>query len=383
VRTVLAVAWSGVTAVTLHPIRSATAVVCIVAVLIPYVCGAAIARGVRAEADAAIRAGPELHVTRTRFGRASPIPLSAADKYAAIPGVREVVPRIVGELALGVEIVPVIVVGLPPAAIPGFAAGTRSAAGGPEFVVGAELARRLKLKKGSLLPPFYHAKGGDRVSRIIGVLGEDAPPASGHLMYTSFATAQEMFGEEGFATDLLISCQRGYRDAVRQKLKRDDPALRITTQEESRAQLPASLRHLDGIFQIHFALAFAVGIPLLLVASGIGLMDRRREAALLKATGWMTDELLLRAFVESVVLCLLASSIAVISAWAWLAIGSGRGIAEIFLPGRALGTSMAVPYRLGLEASLVASTLSLCIVGVGSLYSTWRVATAPPGLVLR
>ena len=382
-RTVLAIAWSGLTAVTLHPLRSATAILCIVSVLLPYVAGAAIARGVRAEAGMAIAAGPELHVTRTRFGRASPVPLAAVEEYRAIPGVRTVVPRIVGELALGVELVPVVVIGMPPDRAPAPIAGQRGGTGGPEFVVGAELARQLELKVGSLLPPFYHSEKGDRVSRIVGVLGDDAPPASAHIMYTSLATAAEIFGEEGFVTDLLITCQPGYRDAVREKLRVADPALRITTQDELHAQLPANLRHLDGIFQIHLALAFAIGIPLLLVASGIGLMERRRESALLKATGWMTDELLIRAFVESFVIALIASSIAVIAAWGWLALGDGRGLAEIFLPGRAMGTTIPVPYELGVEASAVASILSLCIVGAGSLYSTWRAATAPPSLVLR
>jgi ABC-type lipoprotein release transport system permease subunit len=354
-----------------------------VSVLVPYVCGTAIARGVRTEANVAIAAGPELHVTRTRFGRAAPMPLAAAEEYRAVPGVRAVVPRIVGELALGIEMVPVVVVGMPPDRMPARFGEQEGATGGPEFVVGSELARRLKLKKGSLLPPFYHSSSGDRVSRIVGVLGDDAPPASAHVLFTSLATAAEIFGEEGFVTDLLITCQPGYRDAVRKNLRRTDPGLRITTQDELYAQLPANLRHLDGVFQIHFALAFAIAIPLLLVASGIGLMERRRESALLKATGWMTDELLIRALVESVVLALLAASIAILAAWAWLALGDGRGLAQIFLPGRAMGTNMPVPYEIGGEGVAVASILSLCIVGAGSLYSTWRTATASPSLVLR
>ncbi|MHC4952345.1 MAG: ABC transporter permease [Planctomycetota bacterium] len=378
-----AVARSGLTAVLLHPLRSATAVACVVSVLVPYVCGAAIARGVRAEALVAIDAGAELQVTRLQFGRPAPIPLSTALEFESIPGVREAVPRIVGELALGIDLVPVVLVGMPRGRIPVGDAAVQRSDSAPEFIVGAELARRLKLEAGSLLPPFYHSKGGERVSRVVGVLSHAAPLSSGYVMYTSFETASEIFDETGLATDVLIACAPGYRDAVRVKLEQSDPTLSVTTRDELRAQLPVSLRHLDGIFQIHFALAFAIGIPLLLVASGIGLVERRREAALLKATGWMTDELLLRTLVESLVLCLLASSIAVIGAWAWLEFGNGAGIAGIFLPGWETGSAMRVPYRLGVEASLVASILSLCVVATGSLYSTWRVATAPPSLVLR
>jgi len=379
----LAIARSGITAVLLHPLRSATAMACVVSVLLPYVAGAAIARGVRAEAAEAIAAGPELHVVRTRFGRPVPLALGDAEAIRRIPGVRAVTPRIVGELALGLQLVPVVVVGLPPEHLPRPARAMVESNGGPEFVVGAALAKQLGLEPGAYLPPFYRGTHGDRVSRIVGILGEDASPSSAHVMFTTLETAAEIFGESGTATDLLVSCQPGYREAVRGKLRQSDPGLRVTTQDQLRAEMPASLRHLDGVFQIHFALAFAVGIPLLLVASGIGLLERRREAALLKATGWMTDELLLRALVESVVLCLLAASVAVLGAWAWLALGNGRGLAGVFLPGREFDAAMRVPYRLGFEAALVASILSLCIVATGSLYSTWRVATAPASLLLR
>jgi len=130
-------------------------------------------------------------------------------------------------------------------------------------------------------------------------------------------------------------------------------------------------------------LAFAVGIPLLLVASGVGLAERRSEAALLKATGWTTDGLLLRALVESGVLCLIAASSSLILGWVWLALGDGIGIAAIFLPGWQFDSALQLPYRLDGEAILVATVLSFCIVATGSLYATWRVASAPVRLILR
>jgi len=382
-RTNLSIARSGVTAVLLHPLRSATAVACIVAVLLPYVSGVAIARGAREQAIAAIDAGPELHVSRIRFGRAAPLPRSVADEMRAVPGVREVVPRIVGELALGIEVVPVVVIGMPADRVPGHFGLQPSAGTGPQFVVGAELARRLHIQEGSYLPPFYHSGRGDRVSRIAGVLDDTAPASSAHVMYTTLSTAAEIFGERDSVTDLLITCQPGVRDAVREKIEQQFADYRVTSRDELRAQLPESLRHLDGVFQIHFVLAFALGIPLLLVASGVGLLERRREASLLKATGWMTDQLLLRAFIESLVLSVTATAIAIIGGWIWLAWGNGAGLAGIFLPGWAWGSAMQVPYRLGVEATLVAGVLSFSIVAVGSCYSTWRVATAPVRLVLR
>jgi len=354
-----------------------------VAILLPYVCGAAIARGVEGEARQALAAGPDLHVVQLRFGRPAPIRVSMADELRKIPGVRSVVPRIVGELALGTEFVPVVLIGVPPSRLPGAAESASSGRAMPQFVVGAELARTLHLSEGSYLPPFYRAKGGDRVSQIVGVLGRNESVASGHVMYTALATAAEVFDEAEHATDLLVECQPGYLDAVRRKLGRDFPTCRAASRDELASQLPANIRYLDGVFHMLFVLAFAVGIPLLLVASGVGLAERRSEAALLKATGWTTDGLLLRALVESGVLCLIAASSSLILGWVWLALGNGIGIASIFLPGWEFDAALQLPYRLDAEAILVATVLSFCIVATGSLYATWRVASAPVRLILR
>ncbi|MHC4493773.1 MAG: hypothetical protein ACYTDU_19405, partial [Planctomycetota bacterium] len=74
----LAIAHTGLTAVLLHPLRSAATLLCIVAVLLPYVAGAGVARGLLEQAEVAIGGGADLHVAGERFGRPAPVPLSAA-----------------------------------------------------------------------------------------------------------------------------------------------------------------------------------------------------------------------------------------------------------------------------------------------------------------
>ena len=83
-----------------------------------------------------------------------------------------------------------------------------------ELVLGSVLARRLGLKVGSPLLPFYHSSRGDHISRVVGVFKPDGPLWQSNLMLTTFDTAADVFDQHGLATDLLVSCRPGYQDAV-------------------------------------------------------------------------------------------------------------------------------------------------------------------------
>jgi ABC-type lipoprotein release transport system permease subunit len=380
-------------------------------VLAPYVAGTGVARGLADAIDTSVRAGADVYVSGLRFGRPAPVPLAMLDAVRDVPGVRDAFPRIVGEVALGSERVPAVVVGVPAERMPGatslvegrlFAQGATN-----ELVLGAELSRRLSAGVGARIPPFYRNRAGERVSKVVGVFRSDVPLWEANLVFCSFETASHLFDQEGLATSVLVRCDPGYRDTVVEALRRLTPARPqgpgseagaaappgteacgpvtpvVTTREDLLALLPRGVSHLEGIFQIHFVLAFAVGIPLLMVAAGLGLLGRRREAALLKATGWMTDEVLLQGMVESLVLSLLGASTAVLVAWAWLDLLGGRGIAGIFLPGAAAAPAFPVPFRLAPVPALLGFVVSFAIVSTGTLYSTWRAATAAPALALR
>ena len=157
-RVYLEIARTGLTAILLHPQRSLVTAACVVAVLVPYLAGLSISRGVQDDADAAVRYGADLYVSGEQFGRPVPVPLAAADDVRKIPGVT-VTPRIVGRIELGKDRVSAVVVGVPledfPAGLECVEGRLCGGSGRNELVVGSELARRLRLQVGSLLPPFY------------------------------------------------------------------------------------------------------------------------------------------------------------------------------------------------------------------------------------
>jgi hypothetical protein len=73
-----AVARSGLAAVLLHPLRAAATIACVTALLVPFVAGLAVSRGLSDEAADAARCGADLVVTGLRYGRSAPMPVATA-----------------------------------------------------------------------------------------------------------------------------------------------------------------------------------------------------------------------------------------------------------------------------------------------------------------
>jgi len=395
-RKFLEISRSGLDALLLHPLRSTVTVLCLLAVLTPFVAGAGMSRGLTAQADIAVTSGADLYVSGLRFGRPAPVPLALVAQIERIEGVNRVVPRIVGRIALGKENEPAVLVGLPPEALPdtvhcieGRMFGERP----NELVVGSELARRLRLKVDAAIPPFYRSSSGDRVSTVVGLFEANVSLWQSNLIFASFDTAAHVFDQSGEATDLLVYTRPGYeREAALAVTSlalaagnraEDHTPLRVTSRDELLAVLPRNLLHREGIVNLHFLLLFAAGIPLVLVTSGAGLTERRREVGILKALGWQTDEVLLRGLVESACLSLFAAAIAVLLAFVWLRLLNGYWIASVFLPGVDAAPSLRVPFRLTPGPALLGLLVSFVLVMTGTLYSSWRAAVAPPSDAMR
>lgn len=393
-RAFLGVAGTGLSAVLLSPLRSFVAAACLVAVLLPYLVGLALSRGVEQEAEESIRSGSDLYVAAQQFGRDAPVPLSIIPTLQRIEGVNAVTPRIVGTIGLGGQ-ERAVLVGLPPEHFPEIACveGRLPAASAlNELVIGTELAKHLNLHVGDLLPPFYQNRRGEKLSEIVGVFRSDLSFQQSRLVFTTFDSAAAIFDQPGLATDLLVACRRGYQDNVQESINRlrlpgkedaPSPRLRAVSREDLTALIPRGLAHREGIFSSLFVLAFAVGILVMTVASGLGLAGRRREVGILKATGWQTDELLLRAMVESLAIVVAGFSAAVVLAYIWLNWCNGFWVASIFFSGVGVSPSFRVPYQLAPVPALLALVVSFVVVMTGTLYSTWRAAVAPPVEVMR
>ncbi len=392
----LAVARTGVDAIVRAPLRSLVTTACVVAVLLPWLAGLGVSRGVLEEAEASVRFGADLYVTGSQFGRDVPVPLTAVDEIRRLDGVDRVVPRIVGGVVLGKDRIPAVLVGIPPGHFPDVTCVEGRLpvpANVNELVVGSELAQRLRLRVGDMLPPFYRNRHGERLSQVVGIFRSEGALTQAHLVLAVFDTAAAIFDQEGLATDLLVYCRAGAQDQVRQEIQQSvrlsPPEAgghvqpRVTTREDLEVLIPRGLLHREGIFNVLYTLAFAVSILVILVTSGFGLAARRREIGILKATGWQTDEILLRDAVESLLLSLAGASLSVLLAYVWLRGFNGYWIAGVFLVGVDTMPGFRVPFRLTPVPVLLTFLVSFVVVLSGTLFSSWRAATTPPFEAIR
>lgn len=391
----LEIARTGVTALRLHPWRSVATIACVIAALSPYLTGLGLAGGLARQAAESIEQGAEMYVTGMQFGRAVPLPLEAVEEIASLPGVVKAVPRIVGKLTLGDERHTALVVGLPPQAMPplDFIEGELFHDEQlNELVIGSQLAAQLKLHVGSLLPPFYRNRRGEKVSKVVGIFSADAPIWQANLVFTSFDTAARLFDQPALATEVLVDCRTGTAEelatAIRRRLHWElADGSRLDVQVASRGGVRAlwtvAAAHRDGVFHLHWMLAVSIGILAVLVTSGFGGTERRHEVGVLKAIGWRTDEILLRNAIEGVLLTAAGASLAVLITWCWLTVFNGWSIAQLFVPGLGWRPKVDVPFHLAPVPVLLAALLSWLIVTSGSLYTTWRIAMTPPASAMR
>lgn len=386
---------TGLSSLALHPLRSAVTAACLLGLLVPYLAGLGISQGIGRDADESIRFGANLYVTGRRFGRHVPLPISAVETIQHLDGVVEAVPRIVGQVFLGKDHESAVLVGMPAAKIPATAKCVRGrlhhGSRANELVVGTELARRLHLDVGSRIPPFYHSSQGDRVSEVVGIFASDVAIWQSRLIFTSLETAAAIFDEPGLASDVLVYCRPGYEERVRAAVLRIDgwqgasgnvrPA--VMGRADLEAALPQGILHREGIFNLFYAVGFGLAVCAVLVVSGAGLAERRREIGILKATGWQTDEILLRGLTESALLSAGAASLAFLLAYVWLKWLNGYWIAGVLLANVDAAPSFQVPFRLTPVPLLLAAALSFAVIMTGTLYSTWRAASAMPREAMR
>lgn len=393
----LEIARTGLVSILLHPFRALVTVCSLLAVLVPFLVGMGLSQGLRDEAEISIRAGADLYITGQRFGQNVPLPLEAIAAISQVEGVTDVVPRIVGHVVLGKDREPAVLVGIPLEKLPPSVQCVEGRLFQPsdrnELVVGTELARRLGFKVGDPILPFYRNRRGEKISEVVGIFQADVSLWQARLMFTSLDTAATIFDQPDRATDFLVYCRPKYRDNVRayvvQKVlpglakAHEGLQLRVTGQDELYDRLPEGLAHREGVFLLHFVLAFALAILAVMVTSGFGLTERRREIGILKATGWQTDEVLLRSAVETCLLSLAGASLSILLAYSWLQWLNGFWIASIFLGGVGVVPSFQVPFRLAPIPALLGFLISFVVLATGTLYSSWRAATVPPVEAMR
>ena len=196
--------------------------------------------------------------------------------------------------------------------------------------------------------------------------------------------AGKLFALPGYASDFLIYCRPGPGNiqAVRQdvlEILGDIPYRLQTKAGDVAGYVDKGFRHQQGVFTALFLVAFAVGIPAMLIASGLGLSERRREIGICKAVGWQTTDLMLMVTFEQLLLSVIAACLAVLVSYVWVRAFNGAVVAQFFVGELGSIAPFQVPARFALAPFGLALLLCCTITMVGRPLHDVAVGSPPAG----
>jgi len=141
-------------------------VLCLVAILLPFITAIAISEGVKFQASISVDQGADIYVTLDNYGSNAPIPLEFVERFRRLEGVVKVVPRVVGRTYFANRlsaIVGILPENLPPDLdfIEGRVFGERG-----EVIIGKALSEEFDLRRGMM---FSLSQNPYITFRVVGI----------------------------------------------------------------------------------------------------------------------------------------------------------------------------------------------------------------------
>lgn len=369
-----------------NPLRSTSVILCLIAVLAPFVTAIAICEGIKFQYANILKEGGDLYVSRDNYGSNAPIELGLSQRFQVIQGVTRVVPRVIGRTYVKGKFMAVL--GISSSSIPSsiqLVLGREPKAKG-EVILGQGASEYLNLKVGSR---FSIDRNPGQILQIVGLFRSTFTIWDADLLIMNFEDAGDLFGIRDEATDFLIYTRPGYGQIV-------DKIIQIP-QEEEAAQPPLRVQTRDlidrysqrgfnikaGVFAAFYTIVFGLAIASIGVLSGFGQMERKREIAVMKALGWQTQEVLEMVALENLILSLISVPLIIGAATGWVHFFNGAGIAKFFIAGIDLIMPFSVPSRIFPIPFVLTVMMALILTMVGAIYSTWRTAIIPPAEAMK
>ncbi|MBX3210665.1 MAG: FtsX-like permease family protein [Labilithrix sp.] len=339
----------------------------------------------RAEAERARAAHPDIVVQKLVGGRPTTIPATERAKLDDIPSVREVAPRVWGYIFLPALQGNVTVVGAPRGAAPISVAngvlhsGRDLAPGQHEMIAGVELAHFLGMLPGDELglpsaDPRAHAM------KLVGTFRSSLDLWTADVILCDEEDARALLGlPEGDATDLAVTLANPVEArVVAATIVERLPGARVIERD-----LLERVYHLS--YGRRAGLVLGASIPAILAllvlawdrASGLG-GDERREIAILKAVGWSTGDVLWAKLFESILVGALGTALGLLLGYAWVFWLGAPGLRpalvgwSVMYPRASLTPVVDLAQLLGVTIAVLGPFVLLSVV------PAWRAATADP-----
>jgi ABC-type lipoprotein release transport system permease subunit len=339
----------------------------------------------RAEAERAHDANPDIVVQRLVGGRPTTIATASVDKIKGIPSVRTVTPRVWGYVFLPSLQGNVTIVGTAKdAPALSTANGTLSegrdlAPGAHEMIAGVELARFLGMRVGDELG-LPSADPRAKPMKLVGTFDSRIDLWTADVVICDEDDARALLGvPDGEAIDVAVMLGNPQEARIVAATILDDlPGSRVIERD-----LLARVYHLA--YGRRAGLVLGATIPALLAlfvlawdrASGVG-PDERREIAILKAVGWSTSDVLWAKLLESLLVGAAATALGLLLAYAWVFWLGAPGLRPALV-----GWSVLYPKSTLTPAVDAAQLIGITLAVLGpfallSVVPAWRAATADP-----
>ncbi len=342
-----------------------------------------LSEALRAEAERARAAQPDVVVQRLVGGRPSTIDTAAGSAISNIDSVRSVTPRVWGYVFLPAVQGNVTVIGTPKAARPLDVAsgvlgrGRDLERGAHEMIAGVELAHSLGMLTGDTLTLPSRSP---RPLKLVGTFSSSLDLYTADVVVCDEEDARAILGmPEDAATDLAVELANPLEArVVAAAIVERMPGARVIERG-----LLARVYHLAYGRRAGFVLGAAIPAILALLvlawdrASGIG-PDERREIAILKAVGWSTSDVLWAKLLESLLASAAATALGLFAAYAWVFWLGAPGLRPALV-----GWSVLYPRAPLTPAVDAAQLLSLALSVLGpfallSVVPAWRAAKIDP-----
>lgn len=365
-----------------HRAKTVVVCLCIIAIVTPFITAISISDGIRAQSIVSVNEGGDLYLTFDEFGRNTSVPLKYLEEIRHIFGVKKAVPRIIGRAYFQNKLA--VIVGISEKDVPDSVSciSGRMFENPDEVVVGNELARHFQLRIGDQ----FSMRGQQRkVFTVVGMFSSDSGIWGASLLFMSFKDAGELFGRTDVATDIQIYSIPGHNAEIATDLYTllmNEP-YRLQDKHIIELFVKKGFLLKEGIFTALYVVAFALGIPAILVASGFGLSDRRKEIGIMKATGWNTLEVLELITFEQLLISLLGATVAIIVSILWIRVFNGAFIGQFFIAETTLLPKFNVPSKFLPLPLLLGFFFAFLLTMVGSIYSSWRASTESPVVAMK
>ncbi len=373
-----------------HRLRTTVVVLCLVVILTPFVAALSVLEGLKREALVSVQEGADLYVTMDMYGRNGIIPIEIADQFSEIDGVEKVVPRVISRIYVGGRIA--VLLGIPIEEIDRnvkIIKGKLPEEG--EVVIGTALARALQLDVGSNISLGVRVTAiidhrpyiMKRVFRVSGVFDSNTSIWSSDLILIDIEDALTIYEMENFVSDIAVYVRHGKTQEVAEKIQQLNAYFRIQSKALTKQYIQRGFNRRGGIFVLLYTFAFVLAIPVMLVVSGTGLTERKKEVAILKATGWQTEEVIQMVFYENTIVAFISAPVSILVSYVWMKMLNGIFISQMFIAEIDIIAPFKIPVYFSGGTFFIGLLFSLVITMVGSIYSTWKTSITPPAEVLR